>query len=101
MDPKHRDRIAFVRARFGPVHARHEGSPAAHRQALGVHNAMVFQANERELAEEAWAGDIVGIPNHGTLRIGDALTEGEKLHFTGIPSFAPEILRRVRCRTIR
>ncbi len=61
-----------------------------------VHNAMVFQANERELAEEAWAGDIIGIPNHGTLRIGDALTEGEILHFTGIPSFAPEYLRRVR-----
>jgi peptide chain release factor 3 len=57
---------------------------------------MLFQANERELAEEAWAGDIIGIPNHGTLRIGDALTEGEGLHFTGIPSFAPEFLRRVR-----
>ncbi|HUQ04925.1 MAG TPA: peptide chain release factor 3, partial [Kofleriaceae bacterium] len=63
---------------------------------LNVHNAMVFQANERELAEEAWAGDIIGIPNHGTLRIGDALTEGEPLHFTGIPSYAPEFLRRVR-----
>ena len=63
---------------------------------LGVHNAMVFQANERELAEEAWAGDIIGIPNHGGLRIGDALTEGEPLRFTGIPSFAPELLRRVR-----
>jgi len=61
-----------------------------------VHNAMVFQANEREIAEEAWAGDIIGIPNHGTLRIGDALTEGEILHFTGIPSYAPEFLRRVR-----
>ena len=57
---------------------------------------MVFQANQRELAEDAWAGDIIGIPNHGTLRIGDALTEGETLHFTGIPSFAPEFLRRVR-----
>jgi peptide chain release factor 3 len=61
-----------------------------------VHNAMVFQANERELAEDAWAGDIIGIPNHGGLRIGDALTEGEVLRFTGIPSFAPELLRRVR-----
>ncbi len=65
-------------------------------KAIGVHNAMLFQANDRELAEEAWAGDIMGIPNHGTLRIGDALTEGEPLHFTGIPSFAPEYLRRVR-----
>ena len=50
----------------------------------------------RELAEEAYPGDIIGIPNHGTLRIGDALTEGEQITFTGIPSFAPEILRRVR-----
>jgi peptide chain release factor 3 len=65
-------------------------------KAQSVHNAMLFQANEREIAEEAWAGDIIGIPNHGTLRIGDALTEGETLHFTGIPSFAPEFLRRVR-----
>ena len=52
--------------------------------------------DERELAEEAWAGDILGIPNHGNLRIGDALTEGEELRFTGIPSFAPELLKRVR-----
>ena len=52
--------------------------------------------NRDNIAEDAWAGDIVGIPNHGTLRIGDALTEGEELHFTGIPSFAPEFLRRVR-----
>src|SRR5690606_29157241 len=50
----------------------------------------------RELTEEAWAGDIIGIPNHGALRIGDTLTEGEKLRFTGIPSFAPELLQRVR-----
>ena len=57
---------------------------------------MLFLAHERELAEDAWAGDIIGIPNHGTLRIGDTLTEGEMLHFTGIPSFAPEFLRRVR-----
>jgi peptide chain release factor 3 len=61
-----------------------------------VHNPLLFLARERELAEEAWPGDIVGIPNHGNLRIGDALTEGEDLHFTGIPSFAPELLQRVR-----
>jgi peptide chain release factor 3 len=53
-------------------------------------------ARDRELAEEAWAGDILGIPNHGALRIGDALTEGEELRFTGIPSFAPELLKKVR-----
>ena len=97
MDPKHRDRIAFVRLVLGPLHARHEADRCrAPARRSSVHNAMLFQANERELAEEAWAGDIIGIPNHGTLRIGDALTEGEALHFTGIPSFAPEFLRRVR-----
>ncbi|MEO5355122.1 MAG: hypothetical protein H7835_18195 [Magnetococcus sp. XQGC-1] len=56
----------------------------------------MFLAQDRGLAEEAWAGDIIGIPNHGVLRIGDTLTEGEDLHFLGIPSFAPEFLRRVR-----
>jgi peptide chain release factor 3 len=57
---------------------------------------MLFLASDRELAEEAWAGDIIGIPNHGQLRIGDALTEGETLKFAGIPSFAPELLQSVR-----
>ncbi len=96
MDPKHRDRIAFVRLASGRFTRGMRLLVPRTGKALGVHNAMVFQANERELAEEAWAGDIIGIPNHGTLRIGDALTEGEELHFTGIPSFAPEFLRRVR-----
>jgi peptide chain release factor 3 len=96
MDPKHRDRIAFVRLASGHFTRGMKLTNPRTAKALGVHNAMIFQANERELAEEAWAGDIIGIPNHGTLRIGDALTEGETLHFTGIPSFAPEFLRRVR-----
>jgi peptide chain release factor 3 len=96
MDPKHRDRIAFVRLASGHFTRGMKLTVPRTGKALGVHNAMLFQANERELAEEAWAGDIIGIPNHGTLRIGDALTEGETLHFTGIPSFAPEFLRRVR-----
>jgi peptide chain release factor 3 len=96
MDPKHRDRIAFVRLASGHFTRGMRLTVPRTGKALGVHNAMLFQANERELAEEAWAGDIIGIPNHGTLRIGDALTEGEGLHFTGIPSFAPEFLRRVR-----
>jgi peptide chain release factor 3 len=61
-----------------------------------VHNPMFFLAQDRELADEAVAGDILGIPNHGKLRIGDTLTEGETLTFTGIPSFAPEMLQRVR-----
>jgi len=63
---------------------------------LAVHNPVLFLAQDRELAEEAFAGDIIGIPNHGKLGIGDALTEGEQLHFKGIPSFAPELLQRVR-----
>jgi len=96
MDPKHRDRIAFVRLASGHfTRGMKLGNPRTGKT-LGVHNAMLFQARDRELAEEAWAGDIIGIPNHGGLRIGDALTEGEALHFTGIPSFAPEFLRRVR-----
>jgi peptide chain release factor 3 len=96
MDPKHRDRIAFVRLASGHFTRGMRLTVPRTGKSLGVHNAMLFQANERELAEEAWAGDIIGIPNHGTLRIGDALTEGEALHFTGIPSYAPEFLRRVR-----
>ncbi len=96
MDPKHRDRIAFVRLCSGHFTRGMRLLVPRTGKSLGVHNAMLFQANERELAEEAWAGDIIGIPNHGTLRIGDALTEGEVLHFTGIPSYAPEFLRRVR-----
>ncbi|MEO7729419.1 MAG: EF-Tu/IF-2/RF-3 family GTPase, partial [Kofleriaceae bacterium] len=89
-------RIAFVRLASGHFTRGMKLTVPRTGKSLGVHNAMLFQANERELVEEAWAGDIIGIPNHGTLRIGDALTEGEILHFTGIPSFAPEFLRRVR-----
>jgi peptide chain release factor 3 len=63
---------------------------------MAIQNPVFFLARDRNLAEEAWPGDILGIPNHGTLRIGDTLTEGEALRVTGIPNFAPEILRRVR-----
>ena len=96
MDPKHRDRVAFVRLCSGrfrrgmKLHQVRSGKPIA------VQNPIFFFAQERALAEEAVAGDIIGIPNHGTLRVGDSLTEGEALRFTGIPNFAPEILRRVR-----
>jgi peptide chain release factor 3 len=95
MDPNHRDRIAFVRLCSG--HFR-RGMKLFHVRTckqLAVNNAVFFLARERELAEEAWAGDIMGIPNHGTLRIGDTLTEGEALSFVGVPSFAPELLQRV------
>jgi peptide chain release factor 3 len=96
MDPKHRDRVAFIRLCSG--HFR-RGMKLYHERSdseLAVHNPVLFLAQDRELAEEAFAGDIIGIPNHGKLGIGDALTEGESLHFTGIPSFAPELLQRVR-----
>ena len=63
---------------------------------IPLHAPQFFFAREREIADEAFAGDVVGIPNHGTLRIGDTLTEGEDINFTGVPYFAPEILRRVR-----
>jgi len=63
---------------------------------MSISNPVLFLAADRELAEEAWAGDIIGIPNHGQLRIGDTLTEGEVLRVTGIPSFAPELLQTVR-----
>ena len=96
MDPQHRDRIAFTRICSGRftrgmklVHSR-TGKPMA------IQAPIFFFAQDRSLAEEAYPGDIIGIPNHGTLRVGDTLTEGEKLRFTGIPDFAPEILRRVR-----
>ena len=96
MDPKHRDRIAFVRICSG--HFR-RGMKLRHVRSgtvMTVHNPLLFLAQDRGLAEEAFAGDIIGVPNHGKLRIGDALTEGEELHFRGIPSFAPELLQRVR-----
>jgi peptide chain release factor 3 len=66
------------------------------KKPMAITNPVLFLASDRELAEEAWAGDIIGIPNHGQLRIGDTLTEGEILRVTGIPSFAPELLQGVR-----
>jgi peptide chain release factor 3 len=63
---------------------------------MTVSSPVMFLAADRELTEEAWAGDIIGIPNHGQLRIGDTLTEGEALRATGIPSFAPELLQVIR-----
>jgi peptide chain release factor 3 len=96
MDPKHRDRIAFVRLASGRFERGMKLLHVRSGKTISVHNPLLFLARERELAEEAYAGDILGIPNHGNLRIGDALTEGEELHFTGIPSFAPELLKKVR-----
>ena len=96
MDPRHRDRVAFVRLASGHFTRGMKLLHVRSKKAMAVSNPVLFLAADRELAEEAWAGDIIGIPNHGQLRIGDALSEGETLHFTGIPSFAPELLQTVR-----
>ncbi len=96
MDPNHRDRIAFFRLCSGRFRRGMKLRQAGTGKSITVHAPMFFFARERELAEEALPGDIIGIPNHGTLRVGDTLTEGTALRFTGIPNFAPEILRRVR-----
>jgi peptide chain release factor 3 len=96
MDPKHRDRVAFVRLCSGHFRRGMKLCHVRSGKTLAMHNPILFLAQDRELADEAWPGDIIGVPNHGQLRIGDALTEGEALRFTGIPSFAPELLQRVR-----
>ncbi len=96
MDPKHRDRVAFVRLCSGHFKRGMKLTHVRSGKPMAISNPVLFLASDRELAEEAWAGDIMGIPNHGQLRIGDALTEGEKLTFSGIPSFAPELLQSVR-----
>ena len=96
MDPKHRDRIAFFRLSSGHFKRGMKLKHVRSNKMLNLHNPVLFLAQDRETAEEAYAGDIIGIPNHGNLRIGDALTEGEELRFTGIPSFAPELLKNVR-----
>jgi peptide chain release factor 3 len=94
MDPGHRDRIAFVRLCSG----RYERGMRLHHVRLDkqikVSDALTFMAADRTQAEEACAGDILGLHNHGTINIGDTFTEGERLTFTGIPNFAPELFRR-------
>jgi peptide chain release factor 3 len=95
MDPNHRDRIAFVRLCSGHFRRGMKFLHIRSNKQMAVNNAVLFLARERELAEDAYAGDIMGIPNHGTLRIGDTLTEGEVLNYVGVPSFAPELLQRV------
>ena len=94
MDPAHRDRIAFFRVCSG----RYTRGMKLRHVRLGrevrIADALTFMAADRERAEEAWAGDILGLHNHGTINIGDTFTEGEELTFTGIPNFAPELFRR-------
>ncbi len=96
MDPKHRDRVAFVRLASGHFKRGMKLTHVREKKQMAISNPVLFLASDRELAEEAWAGDIMGIPNHGQLRIGDTLTEGEALRVAGIPSFAPELLQTCR-----
>jgi peptide chain release factor 3 len=96
IDPQHRDRIAFVRLCSGRFRRGMKLKNVRTGRLMSVQNPVFFLAQDRALAEEAWPGDILGIPNHGALRIGDTLTEGDDIRVTGVPSFAPEILRRVR-----
>ena len=96
MDPNHRDRMAFARICSGKLDRGMKVTHVRTGKVMSLRTPQFFFAQDRALAEEAYAGDVVGIPNHGSLRIGDTLTEGEALNFVGVPSFAPEILRRVR-----
>ncbi|OYZ09738.1 MAG: peptide chain release factor 3 [Novosphingobium sp. 28-62-57] len=95
MDPQHRDRIAFMRMVSGTFKRGMKLTPSGSGKAIAVHSPILFFAQDREIADTAEAGDIIGIPNHGTLRVGDTLSEKNDLRFTGLPNFAPEILRRV------
>jgi peptide chain release factor 3 len=96
MDPNHRDRIAFVRVCSGKLERGMKAKLVRTGKPMSLSAPQFFFARSRITADEAYAGDVVGIPNHGTLRIGDTLTEGEDILFRGVPNFAPEILRRVR-----
>jgi peptide chain release factor 3 len=96
MDPNHRDRIAFARLCSGKLTRGMKAKLVRTGKNMSLSSPQFFFAQDRALADEAFAGDVVGIPNHGTLRIGDTLSEGEDINFVGVPSFAPEIVRRVR-----
>jgi peptide chain release factor 3 len=95
MDPQHRDRIAFMRLCSGTFKRGMKLIPSGHGKPVAIHSPILFFAQDREIADTAEPGDIIGIPNHGTLRVGDTMSERNDVRFTGLPNFAPEILRRV------
>ena len=95
MDPAHRDRIAFVRVASGHFERGMRLKVSRSGKELRPNTVVSFLSQRRELLDEAFAGDIIGIPNHGVLQLGDTLTEGESLQFTGLPFFAPEMFRSV------
>ncbi|SBT16752.1 Peptide chain release factor 3 [Marinomonas gallaica] len=96
MDPKHRDRIAFMRVVSGTYKQGMKMNHVRLGKQISISDAVTFMAGDRSRAEEAFAGDIIGLHNHGTIQIGDTFTQGENLKFSGIPNFAPELFRRIR-----
>ncbi|MCC4265421.1 peptide chain release factor 3 [Oceanimonas baumannii] len=98
MDPRHRDRIAFMRIVSGKYSQGMKMKHVRIGKTVSISDAVTFMAGDRERAEEAYAGDIIGLHNHGTIQIGDTFTQGEDLKFSGIPNFAPELFRRIRLR---
>jgi peptide chain release factor 3 len=98
MDPQHRDRVAFLRVCSGHYSAGMKSLHVRSGKEVKLANALTFMASDREIAANAYPGDVIGLHNHGTIAIGDTFTEGEALAFTGIPNFAPELFRRARLR---
>jgi len=98
MDPSHRDRIAFLRVASGHFERGMKLKVVRSGKELRPNTVVSFLSQRRELLDEAYAGDIIGIPNHGTIKLGDTFSEGEGFRFTGIPSFAPELFRRAQIR---
>jgi peptide chain release factor 3 len=99
MDPNHRDRMAFMRVCSGKFERGMRAYHVRLEREVAMSNALAFLARARELVDEAWPGDIIGVPNHGTIKIGDTFSGGSLLRYTGIPSFAPELFRRVILKT--
>ncbi|MEA9445775.1 peptide chain release factor 3 [Candidatus Fukatsuia symbiotica] len=98
MDPKHRDRVAFMRIVSGRYKKGITLRQVRTKKEVVISEALTFMAGDRTQVEEAFAGDIIGLHNHGTIQIGDTFTQGEEMKFTGIPNFAPELFRRIRLR---
>ncbi len=96
MDPRHRDRIAFLRVVSGKYEKGMKLYQVRTKKEVVITDALTFMAGDRAQVEEAFPGDIIGLHNHGTIQIGDTFTQGEKMTFTGIPHFAPELFRRIR-----
>jgi peptide chain release factor 3 len=98
MDPQHRDRVAFLRICSGSYRPGIKPLQVRTGKETKLANALTFMASDRDIAETAYPGDVIGLHNHGTISIGDSFSEGEALSFTGIPNFAPELFRRARLR---